>query len=542
MTDKVHVAIIDDGVNSKCYNTISLEYDLEISEQLSIRNRDICNPFEKSHGTICAAIINKYCSNVMLSSIKIIDSKNGLGNKKKLVKAIEWCIENNINIINLSLGTIEIYDREEIRSIVNEAYNEGIIIVAACKNTDIVTYPASFHNVIGVKCEKNNILNEGQYFYSIEPINGIEITAFARHKLIDHLQREYICKNCNSYATPFITALVANLLNNSTAYNLREIKRQLCRGSINRSKNSVFYECYGNTEWINKAILINLNSNEKFISRFSFNVKQIVNIECSNIEKGLYDICNYLYLNDMATSDLDTIIINAENIMKVKSISAFESNLKKIGEIFKNIVFINADKELNRIVKKYSSINYFNPILKSNAFIPKLKFEKPIIAIYDFSGNRLYEVLVFLTDLFKKDNYNVVTLINNLKGILYGFIPFLIDNISNDNTNNPENMYYMYNAIMNIYNGDLTLVGVNCTKKNFNYTTFIDNLFDIDINIIIFEDTLFLSKEKFRKASYNSRSFLNYLYNENNNDNVIHISKNKYIEIVYSKILEIYEG
>ncbi len=154
----VHIAIIDDGVNQKLYNIGELAHNIEITLDLTVCDRADYDTYAPSHGTTCAAIIRKYAPFALLSSVKILDG-NARGMCGQLIKALEWCVDNGIRVVNVSLGTVVYTDFPMLRKAINFAYSKGLIIVAACNNRNIFTYPASHPNVIGVKCDMEGILN-----------------------------------------------------------------------------------------------------------------------------------------------------------------------------------------------------------------------------------------------------------------------------------------------------------------------------------------------------------------------------------------------
>jgi len=231
----VHIAIIDDGVNEGYYGPLYLEHNIVITENLEAVERQEYDSWKFSHGTVCAGIINKYCSNAKLSSIKVLND-NMRGSIERLIYAIEWCIDKDVDIINLSIGTVHSKDKKILRKIIDKASGKDLIIAAAKSNEDIETYPACFHNVLGIKSDKNNILEEGQFIYNIEPEDGIEITACARHKLVNYLGEVKITPNWNSYAVPMISAIIADMMKEHEKLSLAEIKEKLWRRYNNISK------------------------------------------------------------------------------------------------------------------------------------------------------------------------------------------------------------------------------------------------------------------------------------------------------------------
>ncbi|WP_261781581.1 S8 family serine peptidase [Clostridium botulinum] len=111
MNDQINVAIIDDGVNEKLYNTGVLKYNIEITPNLMIRERKKYDKYKSSHGTTCAAIIKKYLPYSVLSSIKILNDKCE-GSVEQLSLALKLCADKEINLINLSLGSTYFDDFE----------------------------------------------------------------------------------------------------------------------------------------------------------------------------------------------------------------------------------------------------------------------------------------------------------------------------------------------------------------------------------------------------------------------------------------------
>ncbi len=228
-----NVAIIDDGINQKLYKTGELKHNIQITPELHIQERVDYDPFLPSHGTTCAAIIKKYAPDAALSSVKILNDDSHKGMKAQLIKALEWCVENNIRLVNLSLGTIEYKDFIEVEKAVKYASENGVIIVAACNNKNVFTCPASLANVIGVKCDKSETLNGIEYIYNSFSPDGIDIIACGIHNLVKYTGESKITSVCNSFTAPAVTALVYNILKNNPNMGLYELKEALKKNSYN---------------------------------------------------------------------------------------------------------------------------------------------------------------------------------------------------------------------------------------------------------------------------------------------------------------------
>lgn len=229
---KPHIAIIDDGVSEKLYKIGKLKHNIQVTSELKICERVDYDPFMPSHGTTCAAIINKYAPETVLSSIKILDGESHTGMKAQLIKALKWCADNGIRLVNLSLGTIDYRDFNEIRESVSYAREKGVVIVAACNNRNIFTCPASLGDVIGVRCDCQDKLGEKEYIYNQKAPDGIEITANGCHKLEKSNGESKTTSMCNSYAAPLITALVYEIIRNNPDILLPDIREKLRKASI----------------------------------------------------------------------------------------------------------------------------------------------------------------------------------------------------------------------------------------------------------------------------------------------------------------------
>ena len=88
-----------------------------------------------------------------LYAVKVLGS-NGSGNWSWLIAGIDWCINNGIHVINMSLGGSSA--PTALQTMCDLAWNKGLILVAAAGNEDgadaddTVGYPAKYKSVIAV--------------------------------------------------------------------------------------------------------------------------------------------------------------------------------------------------------------------------------------------------------------------------------------------------------------------------------------------------------------------------------------------------------
>jgi len=150
----VRVAMLDTGVDEgheELAGRIAASYELERSgggyECVPAKGTD-----EVGHGTACAGIILRNAPGVELHSLKVIGA-NARGSSDELVRGIEWAIENGMNVISASLGTLDRRSRERIGDLADEAYYRGIVMVAAANNRGQTAWPANLSSVIAVDSE-----------------------------------------------------------------------------------------------------------------------------------------------------------------------------------------------------------------------------------------------------------------------------------------------------------------------------------------------------------------------------------------------------
>lgn len=115
------------------------------------------------HGTAIAGIIGSQnkefnigiAPDIDLYAIKIVNRK-GIGNTSYILNALEWCIKNNIHVVNMSLGDSGI--DPNLETMCNLAWNKGVLIVSAAGNNGKeVVAPAKFSSAIAVSAiDKNN--------------------------------------------------------------------------------------------------------------------------------------------------------------------------------------------------------------------------------------------------------------------------------------------------------------------------------------------------------------------------------------------------
>lgn len=92
---------------------------------------------------------------VKLYAVKVL-GRNGTGWLSDLIEGLTWCIDNGMQVVNMSLGSSS--DNTSFHQAITAVYNAGILQVAAAGNngdgygtgTGEVTYPAAYPELIAV--------------------------------------------------------------------------------------------------------------------------------------------------------------------------------------------------------------------------------------------------------------------------------------------------------------------------------------------------------------------------------------------------------
>lgn len=150
--NKVKVAIIDSGID--------FIDDVDVKERKNFIPGDdnISALYEDSsgHGTSVAGIIAAKDDDegisggndeVELYSARVLDANNSAP-VSRVIEAVQWAMEKDVDIINMSLGTKQY--SSALRKVLQQAHKQGILIIASAGNGGSVEYPAAFDEVMAI--------------------------------------------------------------------------------------------------------------------------------------------------------------------------------------------------------------------------------------------------------------------------------------------------------------------------------------------------------------------------------------------------------
>lgn len=235
----VKIAIIDTGINAK-------HPDLKVAGGISKVENSRHDTDANGHGTHVAGVIGALNNSIgtvgvapdaQLYSVKVL-SADGIGTLEGVVSGIQWAIDQKVDIINMSLTTIN--NNQTLLNITKKAYDAGILIVAASGNErenplyKDVLFPARFPSVIAVGSVSK--LNKLSYFSNygasqelVAPGENI-LSSFANSKTTS--QDDYAILEGTSVASPFVAGTFAQYMEAYPHLSNNQLRETVKRSAI----------------------------------------------------------------------------------------------------------------------------------------------------------------------------------------------------------------------------------------------------------------------------------------------------------------------
>ncbi len=364
------IAILDSGVDScKKGITISRGEDGTLSYLDSGYDFDVL-----MHGDVIDQALSDI-ENVEVYSVKIFQNKL-YTTAETLCAAIDWCINSDINIINISIG-IEPEDKREadvITNICKKAYDNNIVIVSTYNER--FCYPAVLDTVIGVNVDYNllpgeyQIDHEGLFLASgivgyVDKVNkargGIGDNSFACARLTKIILELFCDEEKIDYDT--VVAKLNNYMNFGAQSDLKNLNIGIS-GLMFVNNTNAHYLC--DPQIVNYNIKYLFNATTFYKGNLEHNYK-IINFELSDIFYSTEKVNNLF-------KDIDTVVIPNQEFLKNK-VDDLESKtidfLLSLAKCKKNVVYLGkiqhvlVDK-LSTEFRKNGRFIYFTNEVSSN--------------------------------------------------------------------------------------------------------------------------------------------------------------------------------
>lgn len=425
----IEIAVIDNGIKKDLLQK-SIRLDIVINDARLVHHEyeDKSNSCV-SHGTICALIVEKYCKHSILSSIRMLD-EIGIGFVDKLGLVLDICEKNDIRLVNLSLGSTHYKDKTAIQKVINHYANRGMVIVAAAANNGYKAFPAALSNVIGVAAGDKFCVES-----DIQIHKGIDFLAFSEHEI--QIDNELVSlKRCNSYAAPFITAMIGNFIQEKSHKNICEVREQLLLDVFNKEE----YICY--PDWIEYAWV----STECKRSKIPYSFHEVE--ENFNVGASLIDT---LVLKNRR--ELAKYIDSGKHIVYLGD--------EKINQSVRGIHFWSKDQRIKQIEKSVTRVEDIN--------IPVI-----LCKIDEWQDEMLW--LCELRTYFGDDGYNVYAASKTIESVLYD-MEYIPEKMCNEKHKEQIHNFLYWQTFYNQSDAILFVV------KRYDHSEITENTVDVLIDV-----------------------------------------------------------
>jgi subtilisin family serine protease len=148
----VRVAVIDSGVNPRHPHISGIAGGVSIFGPEEIEKDSFLDTL--GHGTAVMAAIQEKAPDAAYFAVKLFH-RSLRASAPALIAALEWALSQQIDVINLSLGTVSFEYESRLRELVRSACARGIILVSAREADGRACLPGSLAGVIGVGLDRD---------------------------------------------------------------------------------------------------------------------------------------------------------------------------------------------------------------------------------------------------------------------------------------------------------------------------------------------------------------------------------------------------
>jgi len=207
------VAVIDSGVHASHPHIVGVAGGVAIGSQKEDSFVDLIG-----HGTAVMAAIQEKAPQAEYFAVRVFHTELR-ASIDVIARAIQWCVDHRMDVINLSLGTANPAHAARFTSLIARAAEHGTIVVSAHNMNGIAAFPGSLMGVVGVGLDWNC----PRYSYSCRRTpEGLELCASGYPRPVPDVPKERNLQGI-SFAVANMTGFVA----------------RACEGLENRSHGKV---------------------------------------------------------------------------------------------------------------------------------------------------------------------------------------------------------------------------------------------------------------------------------------------------------------
>jgi subtilisin len=197
--ESVRIAVIDSGWDYRSTAGVRVLPGQNLSGAGDSSAQD-----SHGHGTECVLLIAALAPSATFVPIKVF-AESLTTSVTALLKGLEWAVEQDVDVINLSLGSDEPSAIGPLQELCNRAERKGSLVVAASDPAGRWRFPASFDSVLSV--ENGDFTHPYEFSYSAN--NGSECRVgprLVRTRSIGGVER---IRSGSSYAAAQLSGIAA---------------------------------------------------------------------------------------------------------------------------------------------------------------------------------------------------------------------------------------------------------------------------------------------------------------------------------------------
>lgn len=178
------------------------------------------------HGSMCLSTIKKIVPNFEYYVVKVFGQELKCSTFQ-LMEALSYLLNNDAQIINLSLSTTGLEYKKDIQNLCRQLCRQGKIVIASCDNRNSISIPAECKYVIGVK---GSLIGSIEKYY-FNRWKKIQCLADSTPILVRGLENQFSFFGGNSKAAACMTGIILKLWKRYETEDDQQIIKRLLRNS-----------------------------------------------------------------------------------------------------------------------------------------------------------------------------------------------------------------------------------------------------------------------------------------------------------------------